>query len=88
MASKKSSSTAISRTLERPEYKFDCDCRKPKPGLLQQAAKDFNIDLSQSVMIGDGDNDVLAGNYSGCQKSIKILDESLSLGTIIKDILK
>lgn len=33
---------------ERPEYKCDCDCRKPKPGLLLQAAKDFNIDLSQS----------------------------------------
>ena len=31
---------------ERPEYKIDCDCRKPKPGLLLQAAKDFNIDLS------------------------------------------
>src|SRR5574344_353394 len=38
---------------ERPEYKIDCDCRKPKPGLLLQAAKDFNIDLAQSYMIGD-----------------------------------
>ncbi len=42
---------------ERPEYKFDCDCRKPKPGLLLQAARDFNIDLSQSIMIGDSERD-------------------------------
>lgn len=40
---------------ERPEYKFDCECRKPKPGLLLQAAKVFNIDLSKSIMIGDRD---------------------------------
>lgn len=57
---------------ERPEYKLDCDCRKPKPGLLQQAAKDFNIDLSQSYMIGDSDNDVEAGQMAGCRSSIKI----------------
>lgn len=57
---------------ERLEYKFNCNCRKPKPGLLLQAAKDFNIDLSQSIMIGDSDNDVVAGNQAQCIKSIKI----------------
>ena len=56
---------------ERPEYKIDCDCRKPKPGLLLQAAKDFNIDLSQSIMIGDSDRDVEAGEAAGC-KSVKV----------------
>ena len=55
---------------ERPEYKFDCECRKPKPGLLLQAAKDFNIDLSQSIMIGDSENDFKAGVNAGCLKSI------------------
>lgn len=54
---------------ERPEYKFDCDCRKPKPGLLLQAAKDFNIELSQSIMIGDSENDVKAGKNSGCKET-------------------
>ncbi len=54
---------------ERPEYKFDCDCRKPKPGLLFKAAKDFNIDLSQSIMIGDSENDVEAGKNAGCKES-------------------
>lgn len=52
---------------ERPEYKIDCACRKPKPGLLLQAAKDFNIDLSQSIMIGDSDRDVEAGEAAGCK---------------------
>lgn len=42
---------------ERPEYKIECDCRKPKPGLLLQAAREFNIDLSQSIMIGDSERD-------------------------------
>ncbi len=57
---------------ERPEYKFDCDCRKPKPGLLLKAAKDFNIDLSRSIMIGDTESDEKAGIQAGCYKSIKL----------------
>ena len=51
---------------EIPELKIDCDCRKPKPGMLLQAAKDFNIDLSRSYMIGDGENDVQCGLSAGC----------------------
>jgi len=47
--------------------KTNCECRKPKPGLLLQAAKDLNIDLSQSWMIGDGLTDVQAGKSAGCQ---------------------
>jgi D-glycero-D-manno-heptose 1,7-bisphosphate phosphatase len=43
-----------------------CACRKPKPGLLQQAAADFDIDLSQSVFIGDADSDVRAAGAAGC----------------------
>lgn len=52
---------------EIPELKFDCDCRKPKPGLLLQAAKDFNIDLTASYMVGDGENDVQCGLNAGCK---------------------
>ena len=51
---------------EIPELKFDCDCRKPKPGMLLQAAADFNIDLSASYMVGDGENDVECGKAAGC----------------------
>lgn len=59
---------------ERPEYKFDCDCRKPKTGLFLQAAKDFNIDLSQSIMIGDSESDLMAGQLAGCKQSILLKD--------------
>ena len=55
---------------EIPELKFDCSCRKPKPGMLLQAAEDFNIDLSQSWMIGDGENDILAGKAAGCRTAL------------------
>ena len=51
---------------ERPELKIECECRKPKPGMLMKAAKDFNVDLEKSWMIGDGENDVLAGKNAGC----------------------
>lgn len=57
---------------ERPEYKRNCDCRKPKPGLLLQAAKEFNIDLSESYMIGDSHRDVEAGENAGVKKSVKV----------------
>lgn len=52
---------------EIPELKFDCECRKPKPGMLLKAAEDFNIDLSKSWMVGDGVNDIKAGENAGCK---------------------
>ena len=57
---------------EHIEYKIDCDCRKPKPGLFLQAAKDWNINLSESYMIGDSERDVAAGNSAGCKQSYLI----------------
>lgn len=57
---------------ERPEYKRECDCRKPKPGLLLRAARDFNIDLSQSYMIGDSERDDGAGIAASVKESIII----------------
>lgn len=72
---------------ERPEYKIVCDCRKPKPGLLLKAAKDFNIDLSQSYMIGDDNRDVEAGNNAGVKESIKIeTNKANALLDVIKAI--
>ena len=55
---------------ERPELKFDCECRKPKPGMLLKAAQEFNIDLAQSWMIGDGENDIKAGMNAGCKTAL------------------
>ena len=71
---------------EISELKFDCDCRKPKPGMLLKAAEDFNIDLSQSWMIGDDDNDALAGEAAGC-RSIK-LEKGESLLDAVNSILE
>lgn len=55
---------------EIPELKFDCDCRKPKPGMLMQAAKEFNIDLSNSWMVGDSENDIQCGLNAGCKTAM------------------
>ena len=57
-------------TGERPEYKVECDCRKPKPGMIFAAAKKFNIDLSGSYMAGDSKMDALAGLRAGCQPAL------------------
>lgn len=50
-----------------PELKIDCDCRKPKPGLILRAAEKYNIELESSYMIGDSDSDAIAGVAAGCQ---------------------
>lgn len=74
---------------ERPEYKCNCDCRKPKPGLLLQAAKDFNIDLAESYMIGDSHRDVEAGENAGVKKSIKVEENKTNgLMEAIKEIVE
>jgi D-glycero-D-manno-heptose 1,7-bisphosphate phosphatase len=72
---------------ERPEYKIDCDCRKPKPGLLLQAAKDWNIDLSKSYMIGDSERDVEAGRNAKVKESLEIeRNKDNSLLEALRDI--
>ena len=50
-----------------------CDCRKPNPGLLLQAAKDLDIDLQSSAMIGDAWSDLLAGQNAGVGHLILVL---------------
>lgn len=72
---------------EIPELKIDCDCRKPKPGMLLQAAKDFNIDLSKSFIVGDSDSDIKAGEAVGCI-SLKVnQNEKFGLLSILAKIL-
>ncbi|MDU7028118.1 D-glycero-beta-D-manno-heptose 1,7-bisphosphate 7-phosphatase [Robinsoniella peoriensis] len=55
---------------EIPELKIECVCRKPQPGMLIKAAKDFNIDLYKSWMIGDAENDIKAGIAAGCKTAL------------------
>jgi D-glycero-D-manno-heptose 1,7-bisphosphate phosphatase len=50
-----------------PELAGPCDCRKPAPGMLLDAAEELDIDLKRSWMIGDTDSDVLAGAAAGCK---------------------
>jgi D-glycero-D-manno-heptose 1,7-bisphosphate phosphatase len=52
-------------TLEA--YRAACDCRKPRPGLLQRAARELHLDLARSVMVGDRLSDVAAGKRAGCR---------------------
>lgn len=57
---------------ERKEYKIKCNCRKPAPGMLLQAAEDWNIDLTNSIMIGDRETDVQAGINADVKMSLMI----------------
>jgi histidinol-phosphate phosphatase family protein len=50
---------------EIPELKIRCNCRKPQPGLIVEAARDMNCDLSRSWMIGDTTSDILAAHRAG-----------------------
>lgn len=66
---------------ERTEYKIDCDCRKPKAGMIFKAAEKFNIDLSASWMIGDEEKDVLCGKNAGCRTAL--IGKSVQFGADI-----
>jgi D-glycero-D-manno-heptose 1,7-bisphosphate phosphatase len=50
-----------------PELSGPCDCRKPAPGLLLDAAEELGLDLAGSWMLGDTDSDVVAGHAAGCR---------------------
>lgn len=49
---------------------FNCDCRKPKPGLLLRAKQDFDIELPSSWMVGDKLSDLQAGRAAGCKTAL------------------
>lgn len=59
------------------DMKEKCACRKPKPGLILQAARELNIDLSNSYMIGDSLADIRAGKKAGC-KTILLADANVA----------
>jgi D-glycero-D-manno-heptose 1,7-bisphosphate phosphatase len=64
-----------------PNFTGDCDCRKPKPGLLLQGIKKYNIDPSRSYFIGDRERDVEAGTAAGV-KGI-LIDSDQPISTIL-----
>lgn len=65
----------------------ECECRKPKPGMLISSAKKWNIDLSQSFMIGDRVSDIEAGASAGC-RTILVGDNEEGLGSSADHITK
>jgi len=73
------------------EYKVDCDCRKPKPGMLNSAAQFLNIDLSRSIMVGDKRDDMLAAQAAGIPTRIlvrtgqSVTDEAIAAATVVLD---
>lgn len=61
---------------ENPAYKISCECRKPKIGMIQTAAERFNIDLSQSWMVGDGTPDVQTGVNAGTHTALVLTGDA------------
>jgi len=55
-----------------PKFTGDCDCRKPKVGLIEQAAKEFNIDVKNSYMAGDNISDIQMGQTARVKKTFRI----------------
>jgi len=56
----------------KPEWTVDCDCRKPKPGMLLRAAREFRCDLSNSILIGDKRSDIDAGRAAGLRHNVLV----------------
>lgn len=67
-------------TEARGSYCVDCDCRKPKPGMLRRASQDLDLDLNASVMVGDRITDVEAGRRAGTW--------TVLVGTTTTDLLR
>ena len=60
-----------------PNFTGMCKCRKPEPGMILTAAKELNIDLSRSVLIGDKNSDIEAGIRAGIAKNLLVRSNSL-----------
>ena len=56
-------------TVGEPPYRFDCDCRKPRPGLLLRAARELDLDLSRSWMVGDRYSDTELARRAGARSA-------------------
>jgi len=60
-----------------PDISGKCECRKPNPGMLLQAQKDFNIDMKNSIMIGDKERDIQAALNAGLKETYLFTDEKI-----------
>lgn len=71
------------------EYRHDCNCRKPMPGMINAACLDWDIDASKSVLFGDKDSDIQAGIAAGVGSNIKVTpnDAVEGLLTAVKELI-
>ena len=56
------------------QFRRQCDCRKPAPGMIRQAVLDHGIDLKTSLLVGDKDSDIEAGRAAGVTRLFKVVD--------------
>ena len=62
--------------FSEPNFK-DCNCRKPKPGMIFNAVKEFNINLKSSIIIGDSERDIQAGKNAGIKQRFLISNQQI-----------
>lgn len=68
------------------EYRIDCDCRKPKSGMLFAGAAEFGLEMGECWMVGDRISDIIAGKNAGC-RTIQILTGEHESAPIISDAM-
>lgn len=79
--------TSIDRIYYCPHnWDEGCECRKPKPGMLYQAQKDYSLDLTKCILIGDDDRDIEAGCMAGC-RTYQVA-EGRNLLQIVRELVK
>lgn len=71
---------AIYHCPHHPDFSGDCQCRKPKPGMILQAIEQFGIQAERSVMIGDNLSDMLAASSAGINSRLLLKDASTEPG--------
>lgn len=68
-------------------HEGDCDCRKPAPGMLLRAAKEYDIDLGASWLVGDSASDVEAGKRAGCRTTLIQTETDERISSLSPDYL-
>jgi len=86
--------TAVYHCPHHPEITGECSCRKPKPGMIEEACKRFDIDPNKSLLVGDHERDIEAGINAGIKCNVRVksgrsdADLASSRATAIVDLLK
>jgi len=70
--------TKVYHCPHHPDFTGECACRKPNPGMILQAQKEFNLNLPQSILIGDKQSDIDAGKNAGVGENILVKDHQLA----------